>query len=124
MEGAAVEESDEGVEEVGLVFSDGGDVAAQAAESVSAGGGSKGAGDFKFDFDHADVALGEVVIERDAEIVGESEHFRLSETEAFEEVSGLAFFGASAFRRVERHGRGAFSLAAVEKGLVVGGHLG
>lgn len=56
----------EGVEGVHAVFAVGGEVAADVAEGVGAGEGAEAAADLLAGFDHADVAFGEVVVERDA----------------------------------------------------------
>ncbi len=45
------------------VFAGGGQVATQGAKSLGAAHGAKSAGDFLLEFDHANVAFGEIVVE-------------------------------------------------------------
>src|SRR5919108_6657244 len=49
------------------------DVGAQGEEAVGARGGAPTAGDLLMDLDHADVAFDEAVVERDPEVVRETQ---------------------------------------------------
>ena len=55
------------------MLANGRDVRANGAEGISAVGGTESARDFLLDFNHAHVALGKIIIKRDAEIVHESQ---------------------------------------------------
>ena len=75
------------------VFASGGDVGTDGTEGVSAVLRAEGAGDFLFEFDHAHIALCLVVVERDSEIVHESEYLWLVSLESVQEVLRFGLFG-------------------------------
>ena len=64
----------------------GGQVAAQCAEGGGPGGGAQATGDLLSELDHADVTLGEVVLERNPEVGGEAEHVVAVAVEPVEQV--------------------------------------
>ena len=121
-----VGEADAGVKGGEMEFAGGEDIAAETGEVGGAGGGAESAGDFEFDLDHADIAFGLVVVEGDAEVVGEGEDFGLTAAEAFEEVAGFGFFASPGFLGAWGRGRrwGAFLIGTVEEGAVLGVNLG
>ena len=61
----------QGVEKAEAVFGGGGQVGTDGGELAGAGEGAQAPGDFLPDFDHADLALGSVVIEGHAGVEGE-----------------------------------------------------
>jgi len=69
-----LEGADQGVKSGEAVFASGGQVATQGAKSLSDTQGAKSAGDFLLEFDHANVAFGQIIIKGDAKIVHEGEH--------------------------------------------------
>ena len=87
------------------VFASGGDVGTDGTEGVSAVLRAEGAGDFLFEFDHAHIALCLVVVERDSEIVHESEYLWLVSLEAVQEILGLGLLGFALGGRGWRRGR-------------------
>jgi len=76
-----------------------GDVASDAGEDVGALAGAERARDFLADFDHPDVALREVVVERRIEVVHEREDRRPVLVEPPDEVAALGAGRASPFSR-------------------------
>src|SRR5690606_14509374 len=72
--GSSVVELGEGVEGVDAVFTGGGQVAADRAEDLGSGPGAQASADLLPEFDHADVPFGEGVVERHAQVVGETQH--------------------------------------------------
>src|SRR3954463_5110648 len=71
--GAALGEHDEGVEEVVAVFGGGGQVAADRAELFGAGESAQAAGHLLPQLNHADIALGPVVVGWYSPVGGEAE---------------------------------------------------
>ena len=80
-------EAGEDVDGVAALFVGGGEVGAEREEVAGAGAGAPAAADLLLELDHADVAFGEVVVERDAEVVGEAEDLVAVAVEAGEEVA-------------------------------------
>ncbi len=89
-------------EHLDALLAHGGEIAADAAEGARALRAAEGAGDLLLHLDHADVALGLVVVEGDGGVVHESEHRALMGGEAVEEVLGLTLLAASPAARVVR----------------------
>ena len=79
-------EISEGFECVDAVLAGGGQVAADGAERFGAGPGAQPAADLLSEFDHADVAFGEVVVERHAQVVREAQYVGGEPAEACEGV--------------------------------------
>src|SRR4051794_38379795 len=71
--GVALGEHDEGAEEVLPVFGGGGQVAADRAELGGSGEGAQAAGHLLPELDHADVALGAVVVRWYPRVAGEAQ---------------------------------------------------
>ena len=67
--------------------------------------GAPGSRDLLLQLDHADVLLGEIVGERDTEVISESERLGLLAVQAQQQVLGLAALHASGL--LSRPGRGA-----------------
>jgi DNA invertase Pin-like site-specific DNA recombinase len=86
-----------GTNDVMTLFARSRDVAADGTEKISAGFGAKRAGDFLLDLNHAHVAFGEVVVERNTKVRHERERFDLVPLEAIQQVLGRRLFLASAF---------------------------
>ena len=78
-----------------VVFSCCGDVAADGAESLGSGEGSEASAYFLFEFGHAYVSFGWVVVEGYAEVVHEPEGFSLVVPQAVEQVFGRGLFASS-----------------------------
>lgn len=57
-----------------VLLAGGAEVGAEGEELLGAGDRAPAAGDLLLQLDHPDVALGEVVVERDAEVVREAQH--------------------------------------------------
>ena len=64
-----------GVNNIGPLLADSGDVRPNMAESVRAVLRAEGPRDFLFELDHADFPLGQIVVEGDAKIMYEGEDF-------------------------------------------------
>ncbi len=56
------------------VFSNCGNITAQAAESVGTSFAAESAGDFLFQLDHSDIPFAEIIVERNPKIGHETEH--------------------------------------------------
>jgi hypothetical protein len=62
------------LEEIFLVFAQGGKVGSDGAKSLNAMSGTEAARDFLFEFRHANISLCLIVIERHVVVGGEAQH--------------------------------------------------
>lgn len=65
------------VNDADALLANGRDVGTDVTESISAVLGTKSAGNLLFEFDHAYIPLGQIVVEGDAEVIHEGKDFRL-----------------------------------------------
>ena len=70
-------------------------VAADARKRLRTGSRTETAGDLLLHFDHAQIALGQIVVKRHREIVQEGQHRILVLGEAIEQVAGGRWFASS-----------------------------
>jgi len=71
------------------LFAGGGEVGADRQEPLGVAGGAPAAGDLLLELDHPQVPLGEVVVERHPEVVGEAQHLDLAVIQAQQQVLRL-----------------------------------
>lgn len=78
------------------MFSEGSEIGTDDAERVGAVIGTESAGDFLFEFWHANGAFGEVVVEGDGGIGEEAQDIVAIALKAFEQIGSLGLFNRSA----------------------------
>ena len=77
------------------VFLDRRDISSDAAENGRPCFGSKAARDFLFDFNHAEISFGLIIVKGHAEVVHKGEDFAFVLAESIQEILGWRLFGPS-----------------------------
>src|SRR6266566_9649935 len=85
-----------------VVLARGAEVGAEREEYLGAGDRAPAAADLLLELDHSQVALGEVVIERDLEVVGEAKDLLAVTVQAHDQVSGRRLLDHAALARGDR----------------------
>src|SRR5579885_2671868 len=78
------------------LLAQGGQIATNARESMCPGQRAEAAGDLLLDFDHAQIALGQVVVKRHPQIFQKGQHGVLIGAQAIQQIAGRTLFDASA----------------------------
>ena len=94
----------QGLQDINALFANGRDIAADVAEDLRAETSAERAGNFLLDLDHAQVTLGQVVIEGNAKIMHEGQRLGLVFGQAVQEVLGRRLLFASARGGLRRVG--------------------
>ena len=96
-EGLPSERAMESSDDVAALFANSRDVTANGTECFGAIQSTEGARDFLFELDHADIALSQIVVEGDIEVVHESESAILVLIESVKKILGRSLFGSAPF---------------------------
>ena len=73
------------------------DIAPNAAKEGGAGFGAEAAGDFLFDFDHADISLGLIIVKRHVEVAHKGEHFPFVLRQSIQQILRWRLFRSASF---------------------------
>src|SRR5258708_4207866 len=99
VEWAAGDDGFEGGQQRYALLAKGGKIPAEAGERICAPVRAEAAGHLLLHLEHANVALGLVVVKGDGEVVGERQHLLLAEPQAFEQVARWRLLDPSTLAR-------------------------